>query len=145
MTKPPGTPLTITIAAIDPPFGADHGVLFGLQSKNGVDEPLPATASTDFHTEIEVRTTDSGLDFAGDHVQGRRGERYICLSWGLPDQTEPFVMFARAKIKLTDIRPDLLTRAVENRQALRGEMRATTKGQPATGTINPPAIEWSIA
>ena len=146
MTKPTATPLTVMIAAIDPPFAADHGVLFGLQAKHGIDDPVPAWQSTTFHTEVEVRTSDSDPDFAGEHVHGRRGDRFIYLSWGLPDQTEPFVMFARAKIKLAHIPPELLERALERRPALRAEMQATNvKGQPASGTIKPPAIVWSIA
>ena len=146
MTTTPGEPVSVTLAAIDPPFNADHGVLFGLQSKSGVDDPVPATASTTFHTEIHVRTSRDSVDFAGHHVHGRRGDRFIYLSWGLPDQTEPFVMFARAKIKLAHIPPDLLERAHEHGQALRAEVQATNaKGQPASGTINPPAIQWSIA
>jgi len=145
MTRTPGDPLSVALAMIDPPFNAGHGVLFGLQSKHGVDDPVPATASTDFHTKIDVRTTADGVDFAGEHVHGRRGDRFIYLSWGLPDQTEPFVMFARAKIKLAQISPDLLERALEHRQGLRAELQATDgKGQPASGTINPPAIRWSI-
>ncbi|MEM9464473.1 MAG: DUF5990 family protein [Actinomycetota bacterium] len=145
MTTTPGDPLSVTLAATDPPFDAGHGVLFGLQAKHGVDEPEPATASRDFHTKIEVRTTADGFDFAGEHVHGRRGDRFIYLSWGVPDQTEPFVMFARAKIKLAHISPDLLERALEHRRGLRAALQATNaKGQPASGTINPPAIRWSI-
>ena len=67
------TPLTITIAAINPPFDADHGVLFGLQSIYGVENPVLVSESTDFLTEIEVRTSDNSVDFAGDHL--RRGDR----------------------------------------------------------------------
>lgn len=145
MTTTPGDQVSVTLAATDPPFDAGHGVLFGLQSKRGVDDPVPATASTDFHTKIDVRTTADGVDFAGEHVHGRRGDRFIYLSWGLPDQTEPFVMFARAKIKLARIPPDLLEHAREHGQALRAELQATNaKGEPASGTINPLAVRWSI-
>ena len=70
MTTTPGQPVSVTLAAINPPFDADHGVLFGLQSKSGVDDPVPATASTTFHTEIHVRTSRDGVEFAGDHVHG---------------------------------------------------------------------------
>ena len=144
MTKLTSTPLTITIAAINPPFDADHGVLFGLQSSHGVDDPVPASESTDFVTEIKVRNSGNDVDFAGEHVHGSRGDRFIYLSWGVPDQTEPFVMFARAKIKLAHIPPDLLEQTTEQRRALRAEIQATnSKDQPATGTIQQSAIEWS--
>ncbi len=144
MTKQTGTPVTITIEAIDPPFGADSGVLFGLQSRHGVDAPVPASKSTDFVAAVELRSTDAGIDFAGDHVHGRRGDRFMYLSWGLPDQAEPFVMFGRAKIKLAHIPPDLLNMAVEGQHPLRAKFRATNpNGQPTTGTIKPAAIHWT--
>lgn len=145
MTKPIGTPVTVTIVAVDPPFDREHGVLFGLQSKRGVDDPVQASTSAEFRVEVEVRTGDDGFDFAGDHAHGRRGDRFIYLSWGVPDQTEPFVMFARAKIKLAHIPPALLQQAVDRQQPLRAELQATNaQGQPASGTINPPAVDWSI-
>ena len=145
MTTVPDDTVSVTLVASDPPFGAADGVLFGLQSKHGVDDPMPATASTDFRTAIHVRATPDGVDFGGEHIHGRSGDRFIYLSWGLPDQTEPFVMFARAKIKLANIPSDLLERAREHGQGLRAELQATNaKGQPASGTIIPPAIRWSI-
>ncbi|MGE0731625.1 MAG: DUF5990 family protein [Acidimicrobiia bacterium] len=144
MTIPTASALTVTIAAIHPPFDASHGVMFGLQSKHGVDDPIPASTSADFVTEIEVRTGGDAIDFAGDHVHGRRGDRFLYLSWGVPDQTEPFVMFARAKIKLADIPPDLLDHAIEQKRPLQAVLQATdSRGQPASGTIKPPAIRWS--
>ena len=145
MTDPTRSSVTVTIAAINPPFDADHGVLFGLQSAHRVDDPVPASESTDFVTEIEIRTGDSGVDFAGDHVHGRRGDRFVYLSWGVPDRTEPFVMFARAKVKLAHIPRDLLDRAIDRKRPLRAEIQATnSRGQPASGTVKPPAVQWSI-
>ncbi len=144
MTSPTGTFIAVTIAVIDPPVDASHGVVFGLQSKRGVEDPAPATRSAEFVTEIEVRTSGAGIDFVGDHVHGRRGDRFVYLSWGVPDGTEPFVMFARAKIMLADIPPDLLVDAIEQDRPLRAELQATSsRGQPASGTIGPPAILWS--
>jgi len=128
----------------EPPFTAGDGVLFGLQSGRAVEDPLPACDTTEFHTTIDVvRTGNSDVDFAGDHVHGRRGDRFIYLAWGIPDQTEPFVMFARAKIKLADITADLLDAATEHHRVLVAHLRATNpKGQPASGTIKPPSIDW---
>ena len=144
MTTPERSPLSVTIVAVDPPFAVSNGVLFGLQSRRGVDDPRPACVTTEFNTTIDViRTATSGVDFAGEHVHGRRGDRFIYLAWGMPDLTEPFVMFARAKIKLDSVRADLLDIAFANGQPLIAELQATNpKGQPASGTIKPPAIDW---
>lgn len=139
------TTVAVTLVAADPPISAGHRVLFGLQTKREVDDPVPADATTEFHTEIEVRTTDDGIDFAGTHVNGRRGDRFIYLAWGVPDQTLTFVMLARAKIKLDTIPRDLLDQAMEQDQRLIAELQATNAhGQPASGTIKPPAIRWAV-
>ena len=144
MTSAGRNPLSVTIVATDPPFAAGDRVLFGLQSGREVDDPRPACITTEFHTTINViRTANSGVDFAGEHVHGRRGDRFIYLAWGIPDPTEPFVMFARAKIKLNNIPDDLLEISIEKGQVLSAELQATNpKGQPATGTIKPPSIDW---
>lgn len=144
MTTPERNPLDVTIVAIDPPFAVSDGVLFGVQSRRDVDDARPASITTEFHIAIDVvRTADSGVDFAGEHVHGRRGDRFIYLAWGLPDHTESFVMFARAKIKLDSIPTDLLDHSVKCGKPLIAELQATNpKGQPASGTIKPPSIDW---
>ena len=144
MTGPTCSTLSVTIVAIDPPFTVEDGVLFGLQSRRDADDPVPACSTTEFQTTIDVvRTDHSEVDFAGKHVHGRRGDRFIYISWGVPDQTEPFVMFARAKIKLGSIPDDLLERAAQQGRVLIVEMQATnTKGQPASVTIEATAIHW---
>ncbi len=144
MTTPERRPLNVTIVAIDPPFAVTDGVLFGVQSRHHVDDPRPACVTTEFHTAIDVApTVNSGVDFAGEHVHGRRGDRFIYLAWGMPDPTEPLVMFARAKIKLDSIPADLLDVSVMNGQPLIAELQATNpKGQAASGTIKPPTVDW---
>lgn len=145
MSEPTSTAVTITIIAIDPPFERQHGVLFGLQSTRSVDDPLPASESTEFRVHVEVRSNHGVVDFAGDHVHGRRGDRFIYLSWGVADQSGTFVMFARAKIKLGDIPPDLLALSIEQRHDLQADVQATNAhGEPASGTINAPAIRWTV-
>lgn len=144
MTPPKRIPLEVTIVATDPPFTAKDGVLFGLQSRHDVDDPRPASVTTEFHTTIDIiRTANSGVDSAGEHVHGRRGDRFVYLAWGLPDPSGPFVMFARTKVKLDSITVALLDVSVNNGQPLMAELRATNpKGQPASGTIKPPSIDW---
>ncbi len=135
----------ITIVATDPPFGSGAGVLFGLQDKREVEEPVPADGTTEFHTDVEVRSIAEGADFAGPHVNGQKGDRFIYLSWGLPGPTGEFVMFARAKIKLNAIPDELLDQAISDGAALQADLAATNaKGQPASGTIKADAIRWSI-
>ena len=153
MTTLERTSVTVKIVAVDPPFSPGDGVLFGLQSRREVDDPLPASTTTEFETTIDIMrsaesradTPGAAADFAGEHVHGRRGDRFIYLSWGLADSAEPFVMFARAKIKLAGIPVELLEAAIEDGQVLIVELQATNdKCQPASGTIKPPAITWKV-
>ncbi len=145
MTNP--DPIRLRIVAIDPPFGEGHGVLFGMQTNLDIHDPLPASATTTFDLEISVATAEpEGYDFKGRFVHGRKGDRFLYLSWGRARNGEPFEMFARSKLKLSDIPIDLVGSAIANGSRLVCEVQATNhKGQPATGSIRPPAIAWSLA
>jgi len=138
------TMVRVNLVAVDPPFQVQHNVMFGLQDKHGAVDAVPATTTTEFDTELEpVGAGSSGQDFRGDHVQGKKGDRFLYLSWGTADKTEPFVMFARAKIKLADIPTELLQAAADGETDLECRVQATnTKGQPASGTIKSPAVSW---
>ncbi|MGZ4675927.1 MAG: DUF5990 family protein [Acidimicrobiia bacterium] len=54
------------------------------------------------------------MDLSGPHVQGRRGERFVYLSWGsiAPDGT--FAMLRRAKLWLDSVPADVLHAAIGN-------------------------------
>lgn len=135
----------IRLVAVDPPPDAANGVRFGLQEKNGTVDAVPATGTTTFDTMIElVPAGGSAQDFRGLHVHGRRGDRFIYLSWGIDDPAGSYVMVARAKIMLADLPPDLLAAAAAGEVGLECRLAATNaKGQPASGTIRPPGLEWS--
>jgi len=135
----------VRVEAIDPPFGSEHGVRFGLQASREVDDHVPATGTSVFHAEIEIVRGGPGLDFRGRHVHGREGDRFLYLSWGVPDESEPFVMFARAKIKLIDVPDEMLDEVTTRGGELVCELQATNdRGQPASGSIRPPAIDWRV-
>ncbi|MGI9614702.1 MAG: DUF5990 family protein [Acidimicrobiales bacterium] len=145
MTDDRGAAISVVLFAVDPPFKPEHGVAFGLQHKRGEVDPVPATSTSAFEFQLEIFSNDAGtFDFRGDYVNGRRGDRFVYLSWGVPGEAEPFVMFARAKIKLGDIPTELLQAAVKKGTDLECRLEATNaKGQPASGTIRPPAVGWA--
>ncbi|MFE4537765.1 DUF5990 family protein [Streptomyces scopuliridis] len=94
--------------------------------------------------EIPVDTTtapDGSPDFRGPHVQGRRGARFVYLTWGeLPpgEDIAAFRMFRRAKLFLADLPPELRA----------GGDAGTTlsltdaKGLPRCAGIRPPELVW---
>jgi hypothetical protein len=136
----------VRVVAIDPPFEPGHEIMFGLQDKKGDVEAEPACRTTEFDTEIELidgPRAGGGLDFRGRHVHGKKGDRFLYVSWGAGDRAQPLAMFARAKIKLADIPTDLLDDASSGETSLECRLEATNaKGEPASGTIKPPAVSW---
>ena len=98
--------------------------------------------------DIEIVVTvdaDANLDFCGPAVHGKRGERFLYLTWGNVTETGTFEMFRRAKLMLADIEPTLF----RNREASRvlvARVRLTDdRGAPRCGRVAPPAIEWSVS
>lgn len=54
---------------------------------------------------IDVIERDGDVDFRGPAVQGRRGDRFVYLTWGNVGDDGSFTMFRRAKLMLTDLEP----------------------------------------
>lgn len=76
--------------------GEYRNVHVGLQLKNDPVGLVPADAATaEWVTEV---STDDG-DFHGPAVQGKRGERFVYLTWGTVE-AGGFSMFRRAKLML---------------------------------------------
>jgi hypothetical protein len=82
--------------------GAYDDVHVGLQVGQEPQDLVPGDADG-AEWVADVRTVDG--DFRGPAVQGRRGERFVYLTWGTyADST--FTMFRRAKLMLADLPPD---------------------------------------
>jgi hypothetical protein len=62
--------------------------------------------------DVEVVSRDDAHDFRGPAVQGRRGERFLSLTWGDVADDGSFEMFRRAKLMLDRIDPTVLDAAV---------------------------------
>ena len=73
----------------------------------------PATCwSAKWDVDVQVVTGDDGaLDFKGPAVHGKRGERFLYLTWGDVGPDESFAMFRRAKLMLNHVDADLVSRA----------------------------------
>ncbi len=94
--------------------------------------------------DVDVVEKDGLLDFRGPAVQGKRGERFIYLTWGNVDAAKGFEMFRRAKLMLDQIDPDLMESAARD-----GRLAATVdltddRGGPRCARVDPPALAWSV-
>lgn len=82
--------------------GPYRNIHVGLQVKSQPVDLVPAdAAAAEWVTEIR---TDDG-DFRGPAVQGKRGERFVYLTWGTVD-ADAFSMFRRAKLMLAELPAD---------------------------------------
>ena len=83
-------------------------------------------------------------DFRGPHVQGKRGERFLYLSWGGVGDDGTFAMFRRAKLMLGVIDPSVLDVAAHPGHRLEAALSLTGgDGAPRCAAVRPPAISWT--
>jgi hypothetical protein len=103
------------------------------------------TEDAAWSVDVRVVPTTGGLDLRGPAVHGKRGERFLYLTWGHVTPTGGFEMFRRAKLMVDDIEPGLLRAAAESAGgglAARVELR-DAKGHPRCARVKAPAITWS--
>ncbi len=109
--------------------GSYSNVHVGLQVKRDPSELVPGDAdAAEWITEIE--TIDG--DFRGPAVQGKRGARFVYLTWGTLEDGE-FSMFRRAKLMLGDLPPAL-------DEVLVDVDLTDEHGMPRCARLTPPAI-----
>jgi hypothetical protein len=113
----------------------------GLQVRS---EPVGvvAGAATSAQWETEVSVVDD--DFRGPAVHGKRGERFVYLTWGdLSDGG--FTMFRRAKLMLSHVHPALVADAAgEGRSLVADVVLTDERGGPRCARVDPPAVTWSV-
>ncbi|MFD6333557.1 DUF5990 family protein [Streptomyces niveus] len=142
--------LTLRILGHDLP-GTDCGefrhVHVGTQRGGEPDQLVSGDAARAVF-EIPVETVPAGdpaeagaPDFRGPYVQGRRGARFVYLTWGELPQGGAFGMFRRAKIFLGDVPGELLgAGTVETTLGL-----TDAAGMPLCAAVRPPVITWTPA
>lgn len=92
-----------------------------------------------------VTGPDGSWDFRGPAVHGKRGDRFLYLTWGNVDALGHFRMFRRAKLMLDRIDPGLVGEAERHGRPLVGAVRLTdAHGAPRCARVDPPDLEWSI-
>jgi hypothetical protein len=90
-----------------------ENVHVGVQRKQDPEHLVAGDESSPVWTfPIDVRPrVDGAPDFGGPYVHGRRGERFLYLTWGTVDG-EAFTMFRRAKLVFADCPSDVLEDAL---------------------------------
>jgi hypothetical protein len=115
----------------------------GVQRLREVVDLHPGDAATaGWSFDVVTKGAGDDLDFGGPFVQGRRGDRFIYLSWGVVDPSG-FRMFRRAKLHFADAAPEVLASAVETGH-LRCRVRMSDRcGNPRCARVRPPDAVWT--
>jgi Family of unknown function (DUF5990) len=143
----------IVIAGVNPPgmsFCRPDGsvmdnVHVGVQVAREPSQLIRAdTSDVRWEVDVTVVRTNGALDFRGPPVQGKRGERFIYLTWGHVGPDDTLEMFRRAKLMLDRVAPELVelamaTGGLDARVDLTGD-----DGGPRCARVDPPAIAWSV-
>jgi len=115
-------------------FSSYVDVHVALQVRQAPEAPVPGDA-TSARWETTVHVVDG--DFRGPAVHGRRGERFLYLTWGSPNGDD-WRMFRRAKLMLAGAPP------VGDDDTLVATVTLTDEqGAPRCARVDPPAIVWS--
>jgi hypothetical protein len=101
--------------------------------------------SARWQIEIRTRVRDEGdIDFAGPFVKGKRGERFLYLSWGTVGDLGAFTLFRAAKLWLSEVDQAVIQEAMRSDLRLVGSLGLTDrKGHPLCASVRPPVIVWS--
>lgn len=128
-----------------PDGSAMQNVHVGVQLRREPAQLVRADATqARWEFDVDVVRNDDLVDFRGAAVQGRRGERFVYLTWGNVDEAHRFEMFRRAKLMLDRIDPVLIESATRV-----GCLAATVdltddRGGPRCARVDPPALAWSV-
>lgn len=128
-------------------FGDREHVHVGVQRGREVEQLVPGDAAcAEFELEVSLVHTEDGTDFRGPYVQGRRGERFLYLSWGVRPPGGDFAMFRRAKLHLSTWEPELVADALANDLLIEGSLNLSDScGAPLCASVRPPVITWRLA
>lgn len=116
---------------------------------------VPGDAATAmWNVDVRVVVGDDGeLDLRGSAVHGKRGERFLYLTWGDVGADGSFAMFRRAKLMIADIGADLLAQAAKSDGDAAADAEGLSvrvdltdeRGCPLCARVRPPTAEWSLA
>ena len=124
-----------------------HGIHVGIQRGNDVVGLVigdAADAVFDIDLDIVVGL-DGQPDFRGPYVHGRRGERFVYLSWGEVDDTGTFAMFRRLKLHLAPLAEQSAADTLLKARKIQAVLELTdTRGRPLAASVRPPWVTWRV-
>jgi hypothetical protein len=133
--------LTVRVRLTSMPTWCDGPLSVGLQSgRDGILRGRPDGAGILFEGEVTAKPDrDGSPDFSGPLVHGRRGDRFLYVSWGV-DRDGSHDMFGRLKLYLGPLsrarweQPGLTWTAIETGAVVVDVEGKGPDGTPACGT-----------
>jgi hypothetical protein len=99
-------------------------------------EPAGLVSGNAAEAEWTTQIDTAGGDFRGPAVQGRKGERFVYLTWGVVVDGQ-FHMFRRAKLMLADVP---LTESAAD--VVASVHLTDDQGMPRCARLRPPALSF---
>ena len=124
-----------------------HGIHVGVQRGSEVVGLVIADAADAvFDIDLDVVGGTDGIpDFRGPYVHGRRGERFVYLSWGEVDETGTFTMFRRLKLHLGPLVQQSPAETLLTADKIQAVLELTdTRGRPLAASVRPPWVTWRV-
>jgi hypothetical protein len=124
-----------------------RGIHVALQVGKDPTDPVPGDAEQAIFTaQIRLRRTEGEpADFAGPAVHGRKGARFLYLTWGEVTGDGAFTMFRRAKLHLADIPVTDVLKAAASGGAVEADLSLTgADGTPLCASVHPPRVLWQL-
>jgi Family of unknown function (DUF5990) len=125
-----------------------HGIHVGVQCGTEVLGLVTGDAADAvFDIDVEVVADGSGEpDFRGPYVHGRRGERFVYMSWGEVDDQGTFAMFRRLRLHLAPLLEQCSSESVLAATKIQAVLELTdTRGRPLAASVRPPWVTWRIS
>lgn len=108
-------------------------------------EPVAGDAQVArWQVTVTVRRDDEGYDFSGPFVRGVRDDRHLGLVWGDVPGDGTLRLFRGAKLRLADVPPSLIVKAMRPDHLLVADVKLTdAKGNPVCARLGPANLTWS--
>jgi Family of unknown function (DUF5990) len=120
----------------------------GVQRQRAAVPPALVRGDADeaiFDLTVDLVSDDQGTDFRGPFVQGRRGERFVYLTWGQLRPDGAFEMFRRAKLHLSALPDQDVTNAAATGATIEATLDLTdANGGPVCAAVRPPRVSWRL-
>ena len=119
----------------------------GVQVRSEPEQLVPGdAASARWVLDVKLSPIGDGqVDFKGPAVHGKRGERFLYLTWGNLSGDGGFEMFRRAKLMLNRIEIALVESAASQQRPLVARVQLSDdRGAPRCARVDPAAVEWSL-